>query len=189
MAKQDHEAREVHESLKVRGSVLPSSHEAPEVVKPRDEPLDLPPAPVSSQRTAILGSAFAGADVRRDHLDAVLAESFIEGFAVVRLIADQSDGLRLREPAVHDLADRTCSPRHVVTVAEIALRAREEFMPRRRARRDSRPWRSRRPAPGAERRAPPPRPRARAAAPRAGRLGRARPPAPGRRGRPHQRSA
>src|SRR5215204_3262961 len=65
--------------------------DAPEVLKPCEEPLNLPPSPVAPERSAVLRRCFLPVRlVRRDQLDALLFEFRVERVGVVSLIADQS---------------------------------------------------------------------------------------------------
>src|SRR5262245_58554630 len=68
--KQDDCAAELEEGQEVGSPVLPAGHQPAELVKPGEQPLDLPAAAVSAQRAAIL-SLFPIAAVGRNQLDAV----------------------------------------------------------------------------------------------------------------------
>jgi len=71
MSEHDCEACEVDHAEVVFDVVLPSVHEAAEVVHPCEESLDFPSFPVATQSAAILCfGAFAA--VRRNHLDSVV---------------------------------------------------------------------------------------------------------------------
>src|SRR5512132_642112 len=61
------------------------------VLKPREQPLDLPAPLITPQRSAILRLGFRSVRfVRRNHLDALLLEFFVKRVGVIRLIANQS---------------------------------------------------------------------------------------------------
>jgi hypothetical protein len=59
------------------------------VKEPRPQPLDLPPAAVSSQRPAVLRRGFHPVRfVRRDHLDAEFGELSVQSIAVISAVTD-----------------------------------------------------------------------------------------------------
>jgi hypothetical protein len=67
-----------------------ASSDPAELLQPREQPLDLPPSLVATQRAAILRGGFRSVRlVRRDHLDALLSKFFVQRVRVVSLIADQ----------------------------------------------------------------------------------------------------
>lgn len=62
-----------------------------EVLKPREQPLNLPSSLIAPQRSAILRRCFLAVRlVRRNHLNALLSEFGIERIRVVSLISNQS---------------------------------------------------------------------------------------------------
>lgn len=85
--------------------VLVARHQAPEVVQPREEALDLP-APAAAPQWATVLRLPPAAPVRRDHLDlALLPEPCIEPITIVRPIADESRGLLLGHEGVEGGVD------------------------------------------------------------------------------------
>jgi hypothetical protein len=93
------QACEMDESEEVFDVVFPSCNESSEVVHPGKEPLHFPSFAIAAQLSAILGSVFSSASVRRDQLDAVLGgEFFIKRVRVVGFVADES-GRELVEEA------------------------------------------------------------------------------------------
>lgn len=85
--------------LEVLDVAFPSDNEPARVVEPREEALDDPPAAIPTQDAPILRRrAHAIVLVRRDEGDRVVAlELGVERIAVVRLVADQPEGIRLEE--------------------------------------------------------------------------------------------
>jgi len=80
--------------------IFPSCDQAAVVVHPGEDPLDLPSAPIATQRPAVLGLLLAVGSVGRDHLNAVfLSERLIERIRVVGLVADQPFGQFVEEAA------------------------------------------------------------------------------------------
>ena len=70
MPEQDADASEVQEAKKVLGMTLVACDESSVVLKPREEPLDLPATPHATKRTPILSlRALAVAAVPSDQLD------------------------------------------------------------------------------------------------------------------------
>src|SRR5215213_6212296 len=62
-----------------------------EVLKPGEQPLNLPPSLVTPQHSAVLRSCFLPVLlVRRNHLDTLLGQFFIQWIRVVSFVADQS---------------------------------------------------------------------------------------------------
>ena len=103
---QDADASELDEAAEVLGVVLLSGDQAPEVLQPGEEPLDLPTPHVASQGSAVLGSPTPTRWLGSDHLDAsFLQETLIEVIAVVGLVADQSLGSVFEEAVVERLLD------------------------------------------------------------------------------------
>jgi len=60
------------ECLVVAEFALPSNHDAPEVLKPGEEALDLPPALVAPERPAVLGLGVPARSVGSDEFGSVL---------------------------------------------------------------------------------------------------------------------
>jgi len=72
--------------MKVKAHRNPS-----EILKPSEQSLNLPPSLVASERSAILSGGFLPIRlVRRDHLNTLLCQFFIQRVGVVSLIANQS---------------------------------------------------------------------------------------------------
>jgi len=72
---------------------FPAGDNASEVMKPREEPLNLPAAPTPAKGPAVLRSVLAIGPVGRDQLDAIgCGEVLIEPVAVVPFVGDQSCG-------------------------------------------------------------------------------------------------
>src|SRR6266568_6689577 len=87
---EDNEASELDKSEEVLGVVFPADEDAALPLNPSEEAFDEPAPHVAAEAAAILGRWLApvGA-MRRDHLDAVLAQLLIQWIAVVSAIADQ----------------------------------------------------------------------------------------------------
>lgn len=73
-------------------------HESPEIVQPREEPLDLPATAVATQLAAVLREIAAVRPVRRDRFGAPLRQAAIERVAIVGFVADQSRQRGFEEP-------------------------------------------------------------------------------------------
>src|SRR5713226_5638385 len=98
MPQEDHRRSEVNHAEEVVGVPFPPRDDAAEVVKPGEEPLDLPASTATTERPAILGAPTAMSIVRRNQLDVVLGgQMLIEAVAVVPPIADQSRGELVEE--------------------------------------------------------------------------------------------
>ena len=82
----------------VLGMAFPSHHQSSEVVKPREQPLDLPATAIAVQLASVLGrTAPATAAVESDQAHrVVLQHSLVQRVAVVGSVADQSLGHGLR---------------------------------------------------------------------------------------------
>jgi hypothetical protein len=66
-------------------------HESAEVPQPREEPFYFPPPSVPAKRAAILRLGTSPiAAIGRDHLDAQLVQSSIQGISTVAAVPDQS---------------------------------------------------------------------------------------------------
>jgi hypothetical protein len=84
------QAGEVDEAEEVLDVVLPSSHEAAEVVHPGEQPLHLPAFSVTAELAAILGSASPPAPIGRNQFDSILCgELRVERVRVVGFVADE----------------------------------------------------------------------------------------------------
>src|SRR5580658_4804795 len=90
MPEKNHGASEAQEAEEVHRVVLMSGDDPSEVEEPREETLDLP-TPLVTTKTATVVPRFASdVSLRRQEAHAVLArESFVEGVAVVGLVADE----------------------------------------------------------------------------------------------------
>src|SRR6516164_5646611 len=93
---EDNEASELYEAEEVLGVVFPTDEDAALPLNPSKEALHEPASHIAAQPSSILrGRPASVAAMRRDHLDAVLAQLLIEWIAVVGAIADQILGLGL----------------------------------------------------------------------------------------------
>ena len=98
MSEEHEKASELYEAEEVFDVVFPSRDESAVVLHPCEDSLDLPSAPVTPQRSAILGLLFAVGSVRRDHLDTVFrGQRLIERVRIIGLVADQSFGHLVEE--------------------------------------------------------------------------------------------
>jgi len=96
----------VDEAEEVFDVILPSGDEAPEVVHPGEEALDLPAFPIAAQLAAVLGLRSAMA-VGRDQLDAVLlVQALVQLVRVVGLVADQPRRELVQEAGGEDFFDQ-----------------------------------------------------------------------------------
>lgn len=88
---EENEAAEVHESLKVCDSFLPSRHESPKAHEPREEAFDLPAMAIAVEPSRVLGGrALSPRAVGGNELDTELELQLgVERVAVVGLVADQ----------------------------------------------------------------------------------------------------
>ena len=88
MPEEDLGTRQLQEAEEVADVIFPAGDEPARVVEPGEEAFDLPAAPVTPQRTAILRRAAARA-IRGNHLDAVLvAQLGIQQVTIVAAVAD-----------------------------------------------------------------------------------------------------
>ena len=73
---------------------FPADAKSPEVLEPRNGALHFPTAPITSQRSAVLGLVVRPAvgAVGRDHLDTHLGHGGIQGVAIIGFVADDSRG-------------------------------------------------------------------------------------------------
>src|SRR5258706_1965138 len=87
-------ASEMHEAQEVFDMIFISSHQATEVVQPREQPLDFPAMPIPAQLSPILGGIpDAITAMRRDHIDAPFLKLSIQPVAIVGAVSDQSLGM------------------------------------------------------------------------------------------------
>src|SRR6478672_5793614 len=89
-SEEDNEASELYEAEEVLGVVFPTDEDAALPLNPSKEALHEPASHIAALPSPILRGRLASvATMRRDHLDAVLAQLLIEWIAVVVAIADQ----------------------------------------------------------------------------------------------------
>ena len=106
MSEQDADASEMDEAEEVLGVPVVSDDESAVVVEPGKQALDLPAPPVASKRTPVLGLPLSVREVRRDEFDPALREkAFVQGVAVVGLVADQPMDCAGHESVVESLFD------------------------------------------------------------------------------------
>src|SRR5215831_3868053 len=87
---EDNEAGELYEAEEVLGVVFPTDEDAALPLNPSKEALHEPASHIAAQPSPILRGRLASvAAMRRDHLDAVLAQLLIEWIAIVGAIANQ----------------------------------------------------------------------------------------------------
>lgn len=92
MAQEDHDAAEVYEAEEVLGLVLPAQGQSAPTLQPREEPLDLPSALVTTQRSPVLLAVALGPALAlgSDELDAALfLKPTAQGTAIPCLVPDQ----------------------------------------------------------------------------------------------------
>src|SRR5262249_7468307 len=90
IAEEDNEASELYEAEEVPGVVFPTDEDAALPLNPSKEALHEPASHIAAQPSPILRGRLASvAAMRRDHLDAVLAQLLIEWIAIVGAIANQ----------------------------------------------------------------------------------------------------
>ena len=97
---------EFHQGLVVSCLAFPPAYQPPVIVQPAEEPLDLPPALVAPQRTAILGLP-AVATVGCDHFHPALPEFLVELVAVIGAVSYQPFRQHLDEHEVEQQLDQT----------------------------------------------------------------------------------
>lgn len=92
MSKQDAHASESDEAEEILFPVLVASDQSTEVLEPREEPLDLPPIPISTKCSTVLGSRPSSIRfVRCDQLDsALLTQLNVQRIRVVSTISDHA---------------------------------------------------------------------------------------------------
>ena len=97
----------MHEAEVVLDVIVKARRHAAEVLKPRVQPLDLPPAFVAPQLPPVLRPRLlAVRAVRRDQFDAALGQFGVERVGVVSLIADQPSGLPGGKTLKESFADK-----------------------------------------------------------------------------------
>lgn len=113
MPQEDERAAQVQKSQVVLGLPLPSRGDASKPLQPGEQPLDLPPATVSTKRSTVLLPLAVALD-RRDELDVALTGqgAYVLG-AVPRLVADQSRGELIHESSI----ERSIGEYDVVSVS------------------------------------------------------------------------
>ena len=85
---------------------LVAGHEPPEVLQPREQAFDLPPATVAPELAPVLLAVAPRAAVGRDELDAARGQLGVELVAVVALVADQSRDLAPEEAGLERGVDQ-----------------------------------------------------------------------------------
>jgi hypothetical protein len=119
MPQEDHGTSKLHHSKEILWVVFPANDDAPKIMKPREQTLDFPAAPVTTQYAAVLrwgiaSSAFVGS--HQLHAEA-LANLHIQSVTVVRTVADQALGSFRKEASLKRGFDEPCfmrrSARHV----------------------------------------------------------------------------
>src|SRR5258707_3586532 len=97
----------MHEAQKVFDVIFISSHQATEVVQPREQPLDFPAMPIPAQHSPVLGGiSNAIAAMRRDHVDAPFLKLSIQPVAVVGAVSDQSRGIFINKALLKGSFDK-----------------------------------------------------------------------------------
>src|SRR5919106_4797590 len=89
MAQQDDDASELHEAEEVVCVILPACYDSAKVLKPGEEPFDLPATSAAPQRSTILRLLASIAAVRRNQLDVALLKPRIKSITVVGSVTDQ----------------------------------------------------------------------------------------------------
>lgn len=79
---------------------LVATHEATEVLQPREEAFNLPAVAVAAKLPAVLRDVPSGRAMGRDELNATLGHPGVEGVAVVAAVADQARRQPPQEPAL-----------------------------------------------------------------------------------------
>src|SRR5258708_21837907 len=94
MPQEDDGTGELHHPEEILWVVFPANDHTAKIMKPCEQTLDLPAAPVATQHPAVLRGFPAAPDgVRRDHLHTeTFANLSIQGVAVVGAVADQTLG-------------------------------------------------------------------------------------------------
>lgn len=98
MPEQHEGACELYEAEEVFDVVFPTSDQPAVVLHPGEDPFDLPSAPVSAQRSAILRLLLPIGTIGRDHLNTIfLCQRLIQRIGVISLVANQSLGQLIEE--------------------------------------------------------------------------------------------
>ncbi len=101
MPEQDARAGELEHAEKVLDMVFPAGDQAARVVKPSEEPLNLPTAAGAAQRPAVLSHTAAASAMAGNHFDPVPgAQEGVERIAVIAAVADQARRERAEEAGV-----------------------------------------------------------------------------------------
>ena len=82
----------------------------PEVLQPREEPLDLPATAVAAELASVLGAAPTIGAVRRDEFDAPLGHLGVQRVAVVAAIADDPRRQPPQKPGLQRVGDERDFP-------------------------------------------------------------------------------
>lgn len=105
----DNDARELHETQEVGGMIIPADDQAPEVLQPGEQALDLPTVLSTAQGAAVLSRRLgAVVTVWGNEFNTLARKLGVERIAVVGAIADQSRGLLAREAMVDGGLDESC---------------------------------------------------------------------------------
>jgi len=77
------------------------------VLQPGEQPLNLPSPYVTSQRSPVLGLGFLPVrPMRRNHLDTLVFQPFVQRVTIISLVTDQSFGWVIRETTVQSRLDQ-----------------------------------------------------------------------------------
>src|SRR5579871_4371519 len=105
MPDENPDAGEPDKAHEIAGFELVAGVDTTVAQEPGDEPLDVPPSPIATETSAVLGLAVASGVVRRDQVDPAFLELCVEWIAVVSLVADQEPRERPREAGVDGFGD------------------------------------------------------------------------------------
>src|SRR5271169_7230855 len=110
MSQEDDGASELHHPEKIFWVVFPTNDNATKIMKPREQALDLPTTPVTTQYPTVLRRGFASLGfVRSNQLHTEpLANLHIQWVTVVSAVADQSFGSFRKEAALDGGSDELC---------------------------------------------------------------------------------
>ena len=98
MPEEHQEAWQLDEAEEVFDVIFPSRDQVAVVLHPGQDSLDSPSAPITAQRSAVLGLLFAIGSVGSDHLYAIfLGQRLIERVRVVSLVTNQPFGQLVEE--------------------------------------------------------------------------------------------
>src|SRR5688572_9912536 len=97
----------MHEAEVVLDVVVEARRDAPEVLEPGVQALDLPPPPVAAQRPPVLRRRLSSVrPVRRDQLDTFRGQLPVERVGVISAVSDQSSGLLTGETRLKSVSDK-----------------------------------------------------------------------------------